>query len=143
MKDAYVEAFWSAVKETQADTGLELPESIESYVVVLLAHHMDRPDFLPEHSFAEAYLKLKRPANYSAKELGDACLMVSGVFKNYGKSHGLTREYYQNIGISCYDMVSRTLHQELFYSLSVHFCFVSDFIQLVTAPVQEHFQLSR
>ena len=62
MKDAYVDAFRGIVEDTKQSTGLELPESIEAYVVILLAHNMDRPDFLPEHSFAEAYLKLQRPA---------------------------------------------------------------------------------
>lgn len=134
MKDAYVDAFRGVVKETQADTGLELPETVEAYVVMLLAHNMDRPDFLPEHSFAEAYLKLERPAGYSAKELGDACLMVSGAFPSYGAKHGLNKRYYQDIGISSYDMVAETLNGELFRTLSVHFIFLSDFIGIVTKP---------
>ena len=134
MKDAYVDAFRGVIKETQVDTGLELPESIEAYVVMLLAHNMDRPNFLPEHSFAEAYLKLRRPANYSAKELGDACLLVSGVFPSYGTRHGLNKRYYQDIGISSYDMVAETLNGELFRTLSVHFIFISEFITIVTTP---------
>ena len=132
MKDAYVNAFRDVVKETQAATGLELPESIEAYVVMLLAHNMERPNFLPERSFAEAYLKLRRPANYSAKELGDACLFVTGVFPQYGRKHGLDRGYYQNIGISSYDMVSEVLNRNLFSALSTHFVFVSDFITVAT-----------
>lgn len=132
MKDVYVDAFRGVVKETQASTGYELPESIEAYVVMLLAHNMERPNFLPERSFAEAYLKLRRPADYSAKELGDACLFVTGVFPSYGKKHGLDRRYYQDIGITSYDIVADTLNGELFRSLSIHFCFVSDFIGEVT-----------
>ena len=110
MKDTYVDAFRGIVHETKEATGLELPENIEAYVVILLAHNMDRPDFLPEHSFAEAYLKLRRPASYSAKELGDACLLVSGAFPSYGSKHGLDKSYYQNIGITSYDMVAETLN---------------------------------
>jgi len=130
MKDAYVDAFRGIVQETKQDTGLELPESIEAYVVILLAHNMDRPDFLPEHSFAEAYLKLRRPASYSAKELGDACLFVSGAFPSYGSKHGLDKSYYQDIGITSYDMVAETLNGELFSQLSTHFVLISDFIDI-------------
>jgi hypothetical protein len=137
MKDAYVDAFYSVVKDTQAETGLELPELVESYIVMLLAHNMDRPNFLPEHSFAEAYLKLRRPAGYSAKELGDACLIVSGAFPTYGTKHGLTRSYYHNIGISSYDMVAETMSGELFKTLAVHFVFLSDFIEIVTTPEKQ------
>jgi hypothetical protein len=134
MNDAYANAFYSVVKETQEKTGLELPEPLEAYVVMLLAHNIDRPHFLPERSFAEAYLKLRRPAGYSAKELGDACLLISGAFPSYGTKHGLNRKYYQDIGISSYDLVAQTLNGELFRTLSVHFVFLSEFINIITTP---------
>lgn len=134
MQDAYINAFKSVVKETQAVTGLELPEQIECYVIMLLAHYMDRPDFLPEEGFGRAYLKLRKPAGYSAKELGDACLLVSGAFQMYGKKQGLSRQYFQNIGISSYDMISHNFNFTLFSTLSQHFVFVSDFIDRVVSP---------
>ena len=132
MKDVYVDAFRGVVKETQAETGYELPETIEAYVVMLLAHNIERPDFLPEKSFAEAFLKLRRPADHSAKELGDACLLVTGAFPTYGSRHGLNRKYFQDIGITSYDIVAENFNTELFSTLSTHFVFVSDFITIVT-----------
>jgi hypothetical protein len=131
MKDEYINAFHGVVKETQATTGLELPENLEAYIVMLLANNMDKPDFLPERSFAEAYLKLRRPANYNAKELGDACLFVSGAFPTYGQKYGLSKDYYQNIGISSYEMVAEVMNFELFTQLSLHFMFLSSFIECV------------
>jgi hypothetical protein len=132
MKDAYVDAFRSVVLCTQAETGYELPEPIEAYVVMLLAHNLDRPNFIPEETFAQAYLKLRRPADHSAKELGDACLFVTGVFPTYGAKHGLDKSYYQDIGITSYDMVAETLNGELFSQLSTHFVFLSNFINVIT-----------
>ena len=144
MKDAYTEVFFNIVKETKVETGYELPEEIEAYVVMLLAHYLDRPDFLPEHSFAQAYLKLRRPADYNAKELGDACLLVTGAFPSYGSKHGLNRKYFQDIGISSYDMVAERFNEELFSTLSNHFVFVSDFITIVTrSSKREHYNLFR
>ena len=130
MKDAYTEVFYDIVRETQVDTGYELPEYIEAYVVMLLAYHIDRPNFLPEKSFAEAYMKLRKPADYSAKELGDTCLFVTGVFPTYGKKHGLNRRYYQDIGSTSYEMVAEVMNGELFNSLATNFVFVSDFIDI-------------
>jgi len=130
MKDAYTTAFYEVVQETKVRSGYELPEHLESYVVMLLAYHMDRPDYLPEHSFAESYLKIKRPADLTAKELGDTCLFVTGVFPSYGSKHGLKRSYYQSIGIGSYEMVAEVMHKELFSSLAKHFEFLSDFIEL-------------
>ena len=132
MNDAYRIAFYDVVKETQADTGYDLPDHLEAYVVMLLAHHIDRPDYLPEKSFAEAYLRLKRPANLSAKELGDTCLFITGVFPTYGKKHGLNRRYFQDIGIGSYEMVAEVMHPDLFSQLATHFNFLSDFIEVIT-----------
>lgn len=134
MKDAYTNAFYNVVKETQETSGVELPSHIETYVVMLLARNLDRPDFLPEKSFIEAYLKLKKPANYNAKELGDACLFVCGVFPTYGSKHGLKRTYYSNIGVSSYEMVAETLNGQLFSQLAKHFDFISEFIEMATTP---------
>jgi len=130
MKDAYTEVFYDIVRETQVDTGYELPENIEAYVVMLLAYHIDRPNFLPEKSFAEAYLKLRHPASYSAKELGDTCLFITGVFPTYGSKHGLNRRYYQDIGSGSYELVAEVMNGELFSTLATHFVFVSDFIEV-------------
>ena len=137
MKDAYVDAFRVVVKQTCDTEGYELPEPIEAYVVMLLANNMDRPEFLPEKSFAQAYLRLRRPGHLSAKELGDTCLFVTGVFPQYGIKYGISRRYYQDIGISSYDMVSETMNGELFKQLSIHFGFISDFIGVVTSSSTE------
>jgi len=142
MKDAYRVAFYDVVKETQAKTGYELPENLEAYVVMLLACHVERIDFLPEESFAQAYLKLSRPADYTAKELGDTCLFVTGVFPTYGSKHGINRRYYQDIGIGSYEMVAEVLNMELFSQLATHFDFLSDFIEITThSAKQKHSNL--
>lgn len=130
MKDAYRIAFFDVIKETQARTGYELPENLEAYVVMLLSHFIDRPDYLPETTFAQAYLQLKRPAGMTAKQLGDTCLFVTGVFPSYGRKHGLNRRYFQEIGIGSYEMVAEVMHTELFSQLATHFNFLSDFIEV-------------
>jgi len=138
MNDAYRIAFYDVVKETQADTGYDLPEHLEAYVVMLLAHHVDRPDYLPEKSFAEAYLSLQRPASMSAKELGDTCLFVTGVFPSYGRKHGLSRKYYQNIGIGSYELVAEVMSKDLFSELATHFEFLSNFIEVTTTATAKY-----
>ena len=124
MLDAYTNAFFTVVKETQESTGYELPVHLEHYVVMVLAIHIDKPNWHPEESFAEAYLKMNSRSN--AKELGDICLFVSGVFPNYGSKRGLPRSYFQDIGKSSYSQVTG----ELFTDLSLHFDFLSDFINI-------------
>lgn len=136
MNDAYQSAFFDVVKETQAKTGYDLPEELEAYVVMLLAHYLDRTNYLPDDSFAETYLKLQRPADLTAKELGDTCLFVTGVFPTYGSKHGIKRTYYQEIGIGSYEMAAEVMHTDLFTKLAHHFTFLSDFIEVTITPAK-------
>jgi hypothetical protein len=127
MKDVYTNAFYDIVRETQDTHGYELPVHLESYVVMLLANYVERPNFLPSNSFAESYLNLNK--RMDAKTLGDTCLFVSGVFPNYGKKNGLGKDYYVNIGQGSYG----SMYGQLFEELSVHFNFLSEFIELSTS----------
>ena len=126
MKDEYTTAFYDIVKESQKTSGFDLPHEIEAYVVMLLASKIDSPNFLPTSSFAEEFLKLKRPYKYNAKDLGDTCLFVTGVFPSYG----ISVRYYSDIGISSYSIVQEDLNAELFGLLSSKFDFIRDFIDL-------------
>ena len=130
MKDEYTTAFYDLVKDTQSTTGYELPGEVEAYVVMLLADKLDKPNFLPEKTFAEAYLSLKQPYRLSAKELGDTCLFVTGVFPDYGMSI----DYYSNIGKSSYNLATTNLDIEIFELLSLKFDFVREFINIATKP---------
>jgi len=131
MRDVYQTAFYGVVKETQESSGLTLPNDIECYVVMLLADHIDKNDFLPKKSFAESYLTIRKSSN--AKELGDTCLFVSGVFPAYGNT-----DYFVEVGRSSYSRIT-TLNHELFESLSKHFIFLRDFIELSTTNPYSRF----
>jgi len=127
MKDAYTTAFYDVVKETQSTSGYELPQHLEAYIVMLLSDFVERTDFLPEKSFAEAFLSVQRVGQ--AKELGDVCLFVSGVFPTYKKRFGLSRKYFQDIGASSYERCS-IMNEDLFIQLATHFNFLSEFIEI-------------
>ena len=128
MKDEYVDAFRGVVQDTQNSTGYNLPEHVEAYIVMLLADHVEKVDFLPRDSFTESFLKINN--GRSAKELGDTCLFVSSVYPEYGSKHGINRRFYQDIGSTSYDRASQQMNEELFTTLSKHFVFVSNFIDL-------------
>lgn len=126
MNDAYTSALFDVVKETSITHGYDLPEPIEAYVVMLLASHVDKTDFLPE-TFAESFLTIKTTTE--AKELGDTCLFVAGVFPTIGTRKGLSRRYYQDIGSTSYEMAS-DMNSNLFPVLARHFNFLSSFIEV-------------
>ena len=127
MKDEYYEAFFDVVKNTQQNTGLELPHHIEAYIVMLLSDFVDRSDVPPDDTFAHMFLTLK--SKHQAKKLGDLCLVISGAFPQYKKRHGITKRYYQDIGSTSYDIAS-PINEDLFPLLSKNFVFLSKFIEL-------------
>ena len=110
MQDAYVQVFADCVAHTRLQTGIELPKHIEHYVVALLAHHIDRPDFLPKQTFAELVLTLDSKRN--AKYIGDTCLFLVGVFPGYG----VNRRYYSDIGRTAYSTIELEMFQTIVHS---------------------------
>ena len=128
MEDAYRSAFYEIVESTEARTGYELPDHIKSYLVMLLSYQTNRPNFLPETSFAEMFLTASTPKQ--RKDLGDTCLFVSGVFPYIGDKRGINRSYYRDMGITSYEIVSDFWNPELFGSLAKHFNFLSQFIEV-------------
>ena len=141
MNDAYRTALFDVVKDTSAKRGYDLPEPIEAYVVMLLATHVDKPDFLP-NTFAETFLKIK--TTNEAKMLADTCLFVAGVFPNIGERKGLKRRYYQDIGSTSYEMVAEVQNPELFSTLATHFNFLSEFIEVtVNSSKLQNYNLFR
>jgi len=132
MRDEYFVPMNELIVSTKAETGYELPEDIEVYISALLASFIDKPNFLPERSFAEAYMILNRRDYMNAKQLGDTCLFLSGVFPKYGKRYGLNKTYYRKIGSNSYDIASDMLQQEVLQKLARHFDFVANFIHMST-----------
>ena len=127
MREAYNTAFYEIVKESQANTGYDLPTHIEAYIVMLLGEFVDREDFPPQISFAEMFLTIR--TKKQAKELGDTCLFVSGAFPKLKARFGINRRYYQDIGSTSYDLAS-DMNNELFPVLAKNFVFLSEFIEL-------------
>ena len=127
MNDAYTIAFYDVVKKTQSTTGMELPQHVEAYIVMLLSDFVDRNDIPPDSTFAQMFLTLKD--SQQAKGLGDMCLFVSGAFPTFKQRHGINRRYYQDIGSTSYEMAS-TMNEQLFPVLAKHFVFLSEFISI-------------
>jgi len=131
MKDVYTNLFYDAVQESMEFNGWELPDDISNYIIMLLASRVEESNILPDPNFAMAFLSLRKPADIRAKELGDTCLFVTGVYPEFGKKKGLNRRYFHDIGSTSYELFSENHHPELFFKMSKHFAHLSDFIGIV------------
>lgn len=80
-----------------------MPESLESYLVELLAQRVDNTELIPEPSFAERYLMLYQTRNVAViREFADTCLFFTSLLPEYGRRRGLSMDYYATLGISSY-----------------------------------------
>lgn len=132
MKDQYVTAFHDLITETTAKYGYSLPTDIEAYLVMLLSNYVEQNDFLPKPGFAQNYLVLDASRPQHAKQLGDVCLFVSGVFPEYGSRAGLNTDYFSNIGKTSYHVAGIKLNNTLFGILCQHFSICTEVLNYAT-----------
>lgn len=132
LRDAYVHAFSDLVKQTREHTGIELPEHVECYVVLLLADHVEKIEFLPNKTFAESFLSIQTARD--AKAVGDACLFTAGVFPGYRNTR-----YISDLGISAYSQVRKPHNEELFETMARGFAVIRNFINHAVRRADEQF----
>ncbi len=95
--------FQELLREHEYETGFEMPQMLESYLVDLLADRLNRVDIIPEPSFAERYLQLyTKPTVVELKDYADSALFFCSLMPEYGRRRGLSMDYYATLGISTY-----------------------------------------
>lgn len=125
MNDVYVDKFSDMIVSLRRRTGYPIDYTVQTYLSYLLANYIDRPGFWKD-PVALRYLELR--SSHSAKELGDTCLVITGLFPEYGVRRGLGPEYYTNIGISSYDIAAQATGSEILSRMSTEYVLISEFL---------------
>lgn len=125
MKDVYVEKF-SAVLDS-VHTFRVYPK-IKVYMSVLLADHVEKTDFFVE-PFGLRYMSLT--SSSTAKELGDNCLVIAGIFPGY---RCMPNRYYVEIGSGSYSMAANETGSEIFGSLAENFDIFCEGLRQLSPP---------
>ena len=107
------QAQWLALlHEAQTACHRHLDESLESYLVFLLMRFADRP-YCTARIMAEDYLKSQSlPGEQRAgmlREVGDHCLLFSGLFPQLAERRLVPVSYFVTIGQSSYQQLSGVL----------------------------------
>lgn len=118
-------SWYDLLVEAQKETSIFLPPSLEHYVSLLLKHYLSRLDFFEEPIGFELLACSTKPAPLiHYQDVGDRCLIISGLFPDFVVRKNVSQGYLKKIGKSAYYQVS--LHsdktiQPLFYRLSTQF----------------------
>jgi len=139
---------WQAlIDEAQQTLSLSLGEELESYLVFLLMRFTTAQK-MDSHFIATEWLhslnQFGQKRQESLRDVGDHCLIFSGLFPGIARKRHVPIGYYVNIGKSAYYTLSEEKHSSL-SSLFLHLH--EDFVSLMdvlhsTREIGEHENLS-
>lgn len=143
-------AQWHAlVREAESHYGCQLDEAMESYLVFTLMRFM-KDQNLCTQTMALEYLRAHGlPTSLRIEQLrdiGDQCLLLSGLFPKRAEKRLVRVSYYVDMGRSAYHHLSSSLQHaaaELYQQLAEAFVLLMDLLQTISrfnAPVLQPIQ---
>jgi len=127
LKQTTTETWQALVKESALKANIILTEDLESYLVFLLMRFAKEPN-LAFSVLATEYLNANLPYHYprheSLRNVGDKCLLFSGLYPGRASKKHVTVDYFIKLGRTAYsdlsDITENTL-SVLYYNLSQEF----------------------
>jgi len=129
---------WHAlVREAEQDYGCQLDEAMQSYLVFTLMRFAKNPQ-LNSHALAIDYLNSHHLSNSlrseQLRDIGDQCLLVSGLFPQSAEKRQVGVTYYVDLGRSAYHHISTVTQKgiaELYQQLAESFVLLMDLLQTI------------
>lgn len=129
------------IREAQDELNCPLGEELESYLVLMLGHYT-RQSALGHRILSLDYLKVvqssgNRIANSTGhaqtlREVGDHCLLTSGLFPQRARRRRVQVSYYVDLGRSAYSSLSMSVNQawsRFYQQMSEAFVMLMDVLQ--------------
>lgn len=125
------------VQEAEQDYGQHLDEAMQSYLVFTLMRFANNHQ-LNSHALALDYLNLhhlpKSLRSEKLRDIGDQCLLVSGLYPQSTARRHVAANYYVDLGRSAYHHISMVTQQgvaELYQQLAESFILLMDLLQTI------------
>ena len=139
---------WHAlVRDAEQDYGCQLDEAMQSYLVFTLMR-FTRNQQLNAHALALDYLNSHhlpdRLRSEQLRNIGDQCLLVSGLYPQSAEKRQVGVTYYVDLGRSAYHHISTVTQQgiaELYQQLAESFILLMDLLQTIrqySTPALQH-----
>jgi hypothetical protein len=135
------------VKEAEAFNGVPLDEELESYLVFLLMRYTGKPE-LAAKVMALDYLRGAQTNGSERREkmrdVGDQCLLYSGLFPKRAEKRRVRVSYYVDIGRSAYQNVAEVAQAamaDMFSHLAESFVSLMDTLQAIRSMHDQDNQL--
>jgi len=129
-------AQWHAlVSEAEAASGCILDQDIESYLVFLLMRYTNKPHMISRVlglDYLQAGSANKRVHHDKLRDVGDHCLLFSGLFPQHAEKRMVKISYFVDLGRVAYHQMAEltsTLMGETYANLSREFVSLMDILQ--------------
>lgn len=125
-------ALWyEIIHEAGTTCDISLRDELESYLVHLMMRYTSDPNIVRQMiamDFMTGMNQRYRQKQRTLQEVGDHCLIISGLFPGLAKKRLVTLDYYVNIGRTSYSTISVSDH-DLYAGLSKDFVLLMDILQ--------------
>jgi hypothetical protein len=126
-------ALWyDIIHDAEASCEIDLKEELEAYLVFLMMRYTTRPEIANQIMAVDFLhsLGLLRPAEreLGLQEVGDKCLIYSGLFPTLAEKRLVKISYFIKLGQSAYGHISKT-NSDLYGLLAQQFVSLMDIIQ--------------
>ena len=124
------------VSEAETASGVQLDEELESYLVFTLMRYLSRPD-MAHRVLALDYLQAAQHSGslqqQQLREVGDHCLLFSGLFPQRAERRRVRVSYYVELGRSAYHHLGECVDvlAELYQRMSHSFVKAMDILQAI------------
>lgn len=121
------------IHEAEAACTIFLKEELEAYLVFLLARYVNKPEMMKQIIAQEFMEGLKHSHNQRAvamQEVGDKCLLFSGLFPQMAEKRLVKVSYFVNIGQASYESISHK-STDLYGMLARQFVSLMDILQSI------------
>jgi hypothetical protein len=132
------ESQWVAlVQDARQLSSVTLSEDLESYLVFLLMRFTKNSDITQDIlalDFLNNINKLNKESEQALREVGDKCLLFSGLFPRRARRRRVHISYYVKLGQSAYSSLSEFHHNQLsqlFAKLGNQFVGLMDVLQTI------------
>ncbi|TNF36368.1 MAG: hypothetical protein EP315_04240 [Gammaproteobacteria bacterium] len=132
------------IKDAEKQAQCTLDEDIESYLIFTLIRFTSNPD-LASRALAPDFLhglnQLGHAREQQLRDVGDQCLLLSGLFPQRAEKRLVSIQYYVNMGRTAYDYLGELMSKalaHLYKQLSVSFIQLLDVLHNIRdhSPLQ-------
>jgi hypothetical protein len=127
-------ALWQeTIRDAQQACAVTLKSELEAYLVYLLIHYTNKPDLAKQVmaiKFLESLQLHKERRLILLQEVGDQCLLLTGLFPHIVVKRHVKINYFVGLGQAAYANVSKKA-TDLYHSLAMHFIVLMDVLQSI------------